>query len=220
MPYIDFLSALHTKTKRDYLGRVLEHPKAEAIKIAKKYDYDYWDGDRKFGYGGYRYDGRWRSVAEAIATHYELTPTQTVLDVGCGKGFLLYELTQSVPGISVTGIDISKYAIEHSKEEVKEFLRVGNATELPYDDQSFDLVISINTLHNLYCYDLDKAIREIQRVGKNSKYIVVESYRSEEEKVNLMYWVLTGECFFSQEEWQWWFRLCGYTGDHSFIYFE
>ena len=220
MAYIDFLSPLHKATKRDYLARVNEYPKAKAIEKAKKYDFDYWDGDRKFGYGGYRYDGRWLPVAQEMARHYGLKPGDRVLDVGCGKAFLLYELTRAVPGLEVRGIDISPYAIEHAKEEVRPFLQVADAASLPFADDSFDLVISINTIHNLYCYDLEKALREIQRVGRRHKYIVVESYRNEEEKVNLMYWVLTGECFFSPREWQWWFDLCGYEGDHSFIYFE
>jgi SAM-dependent methyltransferase len=220
MATIDFLSPLHKKTKRDYLGRMMEYPKAEAIKISKQYGYDYWDGDRKFGYGGYRYDGRWRAVSDAMAEHYGVKPGDRILDVGCGKGFLLYEFTQSVPGVHVEGIDISQYAIEHAKEEVRPNLRTANAVELPFEDDSFDLVISINTVHNLYCQELEKALREIERVGRRHKYIVVESYRSEEEKVNLMCWVLTGECFFTPEEWRWWFDLCGYTGDHSFIYFE
>ncbi len=220
MEYIDFLTPLHSKTKRDYLARVNEYPKAEAIKKAKEYGYDYWDGDRRFGYGGYRYDGRWRVVAEQMAAHYGLTKESRVLDIGCGKAFLLYEITQVVPGITVAGIDISSYAIENAKEEVRSSLRVADAVDLPFDDDSFDFVFSINTLHNLYCHDLDRALREMERVGKKDKYLVVESYRTEEEKVNLMYWVLTGECFFSPEEWKWWFEHCGYTGDYSFIYFE
>jgi len=220
MGYVDFLSPLHRRTKRDYIARILEYPKAAAIKIAKQYGYDYWDGDRKFGYGGYRYDGRWRVVAEGMARHYNLKAGDSILDVGCGKGFLLYEFTRIVPGIKVRGIDISRYALEHAKEEVRPYLQLGDAAALPFKDSSFDLVLSINTLHNLYCYDLEKAIREIERVGRKHKYIVVESYRTEEEKVNLMCWVLTGECFFTPREWEWWFGLCGYTGDHSFIYFE
>ncbi len=219
MAYVDFLSPLHKATKRDYLGRVNEYPKAEAIKKAKLYGFDYWDGDRKFGYGGYRYDGRWRQVADALAQHYGLKSGDRVLDIGCGKAFLLYELTQAVPGLEVVGIDISQYAIDNAKEEVRPFLQVCDAVSLPFADKSFDLVISLNTLHNLYCQDLDKALREMERVGKQ-KYLVVESYRSEEEKVNLMYWVLTGECFFAPAEWDWWFKLTGYSGDHSFIYFE
>lgn len=220
MAYIDFLSTLHKATKRDYLGRVNEFPKAEAIRRAQKYDFDYWDGDRKFGYGGYRYDGRWQPVAAAMANYYDLKAGARVLDVGCGKGFLLYELMRAAPGIEVCGIDISAYAIEHAKEEVRPFLQVADAKSLPFADRSFDLVLSINTIHNLYCYDMVAALREMERIGRRDKYLVVESYRSEEEKVNMMYWVLTGECFFSVREWEWFFSLAGYNGDHSFIFFE
>jgi SAM-dependent methyltransferase len=220
MAYIDFISPLHKQTKRDYLGRVNEFPKAEAAKIAKQFGKDYWDGDRKVGYGGMRYDGRWRVVAEALARHYGLKSGDKILDVGCGKGFLLYEFTQVVPGVEVRGLDISRYAIENAKEAVRPFLQVGHANRLPCADGSFDLVISINTLHNLYCYDLEEALKEIQRVGKDQRYLCVESYRNEEEKVNLLYWQLTCEMFCTPVEWEWWFKLCGYTGDHSFIYFE
>jgi SAM-dependent methyltransferase len=220
MPEIDFLSALHRRAQRDYLARVNEFPKAEAAKVAKKFDADYWDGDRKFGYGGYKYDGRYRQVAEAMARHYGLKPGDSILDVGCGKAFLLYEFTQELPGVEVRGIDVSRYGIEHAKPEVRPFLQVGNATELPFPDHTFDLVISITTLHNLYCYELDKAVREIERVGKKNKYIVVESYRNEEEKANLLYWQLTCEMFCTPREWEWWYERCGYTGDYSFIYFE
>jgi protein-L-isoaspartate(D-aspartate) O-methyltransferase len=220
MAYVDFLSSIHKRTQRDYVGRVNELPKAEAAKVAKQFGREYWDGQRKYGYGGYRYDGRWRAVADAMREHYGLKAGDRVLDVGCGKGFLLYELTRSVPGIVVNGIDISAYAIEHAKEEVRLQLEVGDANSLPYPDDSFDLVISINTLHNLKVYDLERALREIERVGKRDKYICVESYRNEEEKVNLLYWQLTCESFYAPEEWEWWFERCGYTGDHSFIYFE
>lgn len=220
MAYIDFITSIHKSTKRDYLARVNEYPKAKAIEIAKRYDFDYWDGDRKFGFGGFKYDGRWRKMADALVKHYNLKAGDRVLDVGCGKAFLLYDLLQAVPGLEVRGIDISEYAIKNAKEEVKPFLQVGDAAKLPYEDKSFDLVISLNTLHNLYCYDLVSALKEIERVGKKDKYIVVESYRTEEEKVNMMYWVLTGECFFAPKEWDWFFELGGYKGDHSFIYFE
>jgi len=220
MAYIDFITNHHKQTKRDYLARVTQYPKAEAAKIAKRFDYDYWDGDRKFGYGGYHYDGRWRPIAEAMARHYGLKRGDRILDIGCGKGFLLYEFTQVVPGVEVRGLDISKYAIDHAKEEVRPFLQCGTAAKLPFEDKSFDLVISIQTLHNLYCFDLEKALREIVRVGRKNQYIVVESYRNEEEKVNLLYWQFTCECFYTPEEWDWWLRHSGYSGDHSFVFFE
>ncbi len=222
MAYIDLLSPIHKSTKRDYIQRVTdpEFPKAKAADLAKKFDYDYWDGDRRIGYGGYKYDGRWRKVADELARQYQLKSGDKVLDVGCGKGFLLYDLTQSVPGLEVGGIDISQYGLEHSKEEVRPFLQLANANQLPFKDHSFDLIISINTLHNLHCYDLDSALREIERVGKKNKYIVVESYRNENEKANLLYWQLTCESFCAPQEWDWWFKHCNYKGDHSFIYFE
>lgn len=220
MASVDFLTPLHTRTQRDYLARVNESPKAEAAKVAKQWGFDYWDGDRKYGYGGFRYDGRYRPVAEAMARHYGLKAGDSILDVGCGKAFLLYEFTQVVPGVVVSGIDISGYGVENAKPEVRPFLQVGNATELPFPDKSFDLVISINTLHNLYCYELDKAVREIERVGRKHKYLVVESYRTEEEKANLLYWQLTCETFCTPKEWEWWYQRGGYTGDYSFIFFE
>lgn len=220
MAELDFVSVLHKKTTRDYLGRVNEIPKAEAAKVAKQFGADYWDGDRKVGYGGMRYDGRWRAVADRMAAHYGLKAGDRILDVGCGKGFLLHDFTQSVPGVEVRGLDISAYAIEHAKPEVKPFLDLGHARKLPYADGSFDLVVSINTLHNLPCYDLDLALREIERVGRRHKFICVESYRTEEEKANLLYWQLTCEAFNSPDEWAWWFRTTGYTGDHGFIFFE
>lgn len=220
MAYIDFITQNHTKTKRDYLGRVNEFPKAEAAEIASKFDKDYWDGERKYGYGGYKYDGRWAPIAEKIAHHYKLKPKDKVLDVGCGKGFLLYELTRVVPGLQIFGIDISKYAIENSKEEIRPYLQVADASKLPFKDKFFDFVFSLNTLHNLPCHKLESALKEIERVGKEKKYIVVESFRNIEEKVNLLYWQLTCESFYSPESWQWWFDHCSYEGDHGFIYFD
>lgn len=223
MAYIDFLSAVHKSTTRDYLARVNdpEFPKAKAAELAKQFDFDYWDGDRRINYGGYRYmEGRWEKVARAMVDHYGIKPGDSILDIGCGKGFLLFDFTKVVPGVKVTGIDVSKYAIDNSKEEIRDRLQVGNANDLPFPDGSFDLVFSLNTLHNLHCYDLDKALREMQRVGRKHRYLCVESYRNEREKANLLYWQVTCEAFNTPEEWEWWFRQTGYTGDHSFIYFE
>lgn len=223
MAEVDFMSVLHKSTQRDYLARVNdpEFPKAKAAERAKKFDYDYWDGDRRICYGGYRYlEGRWEKVARAMVEHYDLPPKPKILDIGCGKAFLLYDFLKVIPDAEIHGIDISSYAIENSKEEIRDRLQVGNATDLPWPDDHFDLVISITTLHNLHAYDLDLALREMERVGKANKYLCVESYRNELEKANLLYWQVTCEAFNTPKEWEWWFEHTGYSGDHSFIYFE
>jgi len=223
LTYIDFLSVVHKATKRDYLARVNdpEFPKAKAAELAKQWGHDYWDGDRRINYGGYKYmEGRWEKVAKAMADYYRIKPGDKILDVGCGKGFLMFDWTKVVPGVEIYGIDISTYAIDNIKEEMKDLVRVGNAISLPWPDQHFNLVYSLNTLHNLHNYELDPALREIERVGKKNKYICVESYRNEVEKANLLYWQVTCEAFNSPEAWDWWFKQTGYTGDHSFIYFE
>jgi len=214
---------LHKSTQRDYLARVNDpdFPKAKAAELAKQFDVDYWDGDRRICYGGYRYlEGRWEKVARAMVEHYTLPPQPKILDIGCGKAFLLYDFLKVNPDAEIHGIDLSPYAIANSKEEIRDRLQVGSATALPWPDDHFDLVISINTLHCLHAQELDPALREMERVGKANKYLCVESWRNQGEKANLLYWQVTCEAFHTPEAWQWWFEHTGYSGDHSFIYFE
>ncbi len=220
MAYIDFLQTVHTRTPRDYVQRVTEYDKAACAEVARRFDYDYWDGDRRYGYGGYHYDGRWVGVAARLAAHYRLPLGTSVLDIGCGKGFLLHDLRQAVPNASVTGLDISTYALEHAIEDVRSRVVRGTAAHLPFADKSFDLVVSINTLHNLRVAELDSALREIERVSRGAKYVVVDTFHDERQKVNLLYWQLTCQCFYTPEDWQWWFDRTGYSGDHSFVCFE
>ena len=220
MAYRDFISLIHKATKRNYLQRVVENDKAECALISKQFGPEYFDGDRKYGYGGFKYDGRWRLLAEKLISHYDLKPGCSILDIGCAKGFLVHEFKQILPGAHVVGIDISQYAISHALSDVKPFVQTGNATDLPYADRAFDLVVSINTLHNLYIYQLKNALLEIERVGKAHKYIVMDSYRNEREKANLLYWQLTCECFFTPQEWEWIFQECNYTGDYGLVFFE
>ena len=210
----------YPKTNRN-LSEASEQRTDEVRKVARKFDKEFFDGDRKYGYGGYNYNPRfWTNVVKDFVKYYNLIDGSKILDVGCGKGFMVYDFLKYNNKFNVMGIDISEYAIENSMPDVKDYLKIGDAKRLEFEDNYFDLVISINTLHNLYSYDLMKSLKEIERVGKNNKYICVESYRNEEEKANLLYWQVTCEAFNTPKEWQWWFRESGYTGDYSFIYFE
>jgi SAM-dependent methyltransferase len=221
MTEINLVQSLHASTRRNYVQRVVEHDKAESAAIARQWGRDYWDGERRYGYGGYHYDGRWRPLAQALIDRYDIKDGMRVLDVGCGKGYLLYEFTQILPGVKIAGIDISQYGIANAKPEVRPYLEMGSAVELPYPDHSFDLVISLGVLHNLALEDVFRAVLEIERVGRGaSKYLMVESFRNEREKANLLYWQLTCLSFHSPATWAWIYGKCGYTGDHGFIFFE
>jgi len=216
---LEVITPLHTRAKRNYLER-MQNEKVVCSQTARKYAQDYWDGDRRFGYGGYKYDGRWSVVAEQFIKAYDLPADAKILDVGCGKGFLLYEFKKLLPEAEIKGFDFSEYAIENSKEEIRENLFVHKAQEpYPFEDKEFDLVISATTLFNLRINEFKAAAREMERVGKN-KYISLESYRNVEELFNLQCWALTCELFFCPEEWVWLFNEFGYTGDYEFIYFE
>ena len=216
---LNIITPLHKKTKRDYLARMVDD-KVGCMKIARKYGKDFWDGDRRFGYGGYKYDGRWEPVARQLIDCYGLKKDARILDVGCGKGFLLYEFKKLLPEATVSGFDISQYAIDNAKEEIKDSLFIHKAQDkYNFKDKEFDLVVSLTTVYNLPVYELKSALKEIERVGKG-KYITVESYRNEAELFNLQCWALTCETFLNPQGWVWLFNECGYTGDYEFIYFE
>ena len=217
---LDIVTPLHRQTQRDYLGRMMDD-KVACMRKAREYEFDYWDGDRRYGYGGYKFiPGRWKPVAQALIHTYGLTDESRILDVGCGKAFLLYEIKQLLPGITVAGFDISRHGLAGAREEVKPFLFRHRAEEpYPYADKEFDLVISLATLHNLRVFDLRNALGEIERVGKHG-YVMVESYRNEQELFNLQCWALTAEAFFDTDAWVWLYRHFGYHGDYEFIFFE
>lgn len=220
MSEIQIITKLHTSTNRDYLARVNSVDKAWAAEKAGEWGVDYWDGSRDTGYGGYKYDGRWLQIAEDLVSRYNLKDGAKILDIGCGKGFLLNDLKILNPKFEVSGLDISSYAIENCIVNVKSNCLEGCASNLPWPDNHFDLVISINTLHNLNIPKLWKSFFEIKRVSKINKYISVESYRNEQEKVNLLYWQLTCRAFFTPEDWQFVFNETSYDGDFEFIYFS
>ena len=204
----------YPKTKRDLDER--SKGKTEDVRrIAKEFGKEFFDGDRKYGYGGFNYHPKfWTGVVKDIIKHYNLDNGSRILDIGCGKGFMLYDFKKALPGISVKGIDISEYAIENGKKEVGQFLSVGNAKELyMFKDKEFDLVISINTIHNLHLEDCKKSVEEIQRIGKNA-FIVVDAWRNSEEKEKMIKWILTAETYMHVDDWKKLFNGVGYTGDY------
>lgn len=186
----------------------------EDRRIAKQFGKDYFDGHRNRGYGGYRYDGRWIPVVKRFIEHYGLTANSSVLDVGCAKGFMLHDFLKVMPGIKVAGIDISQYGIDNAMQEVKPYVKVGNAKYLPgFGDKSFDIVISINTIHNLKLEECKQALREIQRVGKNA-FITMDAWRDDEEKQRMRKWNITAETYMHVDDWKKLFEEVGYTGDY------
>ncbi|MEI7635772.1 MAG: class I SAM-dependent methyltransferase [Syntrophus sp. (in: bacteria)] len=217
---LNIVTPLHRSTKRDYVARMIDE-KVNCMLKAKEYEYEYWDGDRRYGYGGYKYmPGRWKPVAEKLIEIYDLKAGDTVLDVGCGKGFLLYELQLLMPELQITGFDISQHGLADNHPDFKGNLFRYHAQDIyPFGDKSFDLVISLGCVHNLRIFELKSALKEIERVGKK-KYIMMESYRNELEMFNLECWALTAESLFDTAEWIWLFEHFGYTGDYEFIYFE
>lgn len=212
---INLLSSL-PKSKRDITARA-EAKDPAVIKEAKKFGQSYFDGTREQGYGGYYYDARWRPVARDIIKFFGLNKGSRVLDVGCGKGFLVKDL-MAEKFLDVRGIDISLYAIANCPVEIEHRLQVSSAEHLPFMDHFFDLVISINTLHNLPRDRLIVALKEIERVSRGDAYIVVDSYNTPEEKELFKRWVLTAETYGYPNEWEEIFKEAGYRGYYGFNY--
>tara|TARA_B100000424_G_C22930998_1_gene495287 strand:- start:1469 stop:2122 length:654 start_codon:yes stop_codon:yes gene_type:complete len=204
----------YPKTKRNLKKRT-EEKSSDVIKIARKFGRDFFDGHRKYGYGGFNYDKKyWRKVTQDLIRHYRLNDNSSVLDVGCGKGFMLYDFKKNLKNLRVYGIDISSYAIKNGKKEIKKYLKVGNAKKLQFPDNSFDLVIAINTIHNLNKKDCAKALKEISRVSKKNSYIVLDAYKSESEKKKMLAWNLTGKTIMHRRKWISFLKKNKYQGDY------
>jgi SAM-dependent methyltransferase len=211
MREVDLLDR-YPRAKRNIAARAAAVPSQR--EIAKRFGREYFDGDRGQGYGGYRYDGRWVPIAERMRDFYGLAPGDLILDVGCAKGFLLHDFRAAIPGVRVAGLDLSAYAVERAMDDVRPFLVVGSADTLPFADKSFDLVVSINTVHNLEQDRCVLAISEMERVSRRFKYLQVDSYRSEQERENFERWQLTAVTYFDPAGWRRVFERAGYTGDY------
>jgi len=210
---IDLLTR-YPKAKRDLTQR-LESKTEEVRLVARKFDKEFFDGERKFGYGGFSYNPRyWSEVVKDFSDYYNLNDDSKILDVGCAKGFMLYDFYKLNPNLDLHGIDISKYAIDNSVPEIKGKLQVANATNLPYEDNFFDLVIAINTIHNLNKAECATALKEISRVSKKNAFLTVDAYRNNDEKQRMYAWNLTAKTIMSVDEWIKFFDQNNYDGDY------
>ena len=210
---IDLL-ANYPRSDRNVDTRGAEKTEADQA-VARRFGKEFFDGDRRHGYGGFTYHPRfWQPVVPTFRDYYSLTGESAVLDVGCAKGFMVRDLKELIPGISVNGIDISDYAIGCAEEDISDDLKVADARELPFDDASFDLVVSINTIHNLDREGVVQALGEIERVSRSFSYVTVDAYRNEEERERMMKWNLTARTILSDSEWVGLFAEAGYKGDY------
>lgn len=191
----------------------------EVVRISKQFGEMYFDGPRDYGYGGYRYDGRWVPVAHDIIAHFGLKPGDRVLDAGCAKGFLVKDLRDACPGLDVTGLEISEYAIENAHPDARPYLVQGTIEDMPFTER-FDAVLCLDTVHNLPRPRAKKALQEIQRLSGGRAYVRVDSYLTPEQKAIFESWVLTAEFHGYPAEWLALFKEAGYTGDYSWTIIE
>ncbi|MBN2711674.1 MAG: class I SAM-dependent methyltransferase [Planctomycetes bacterium] len=204
----------YPRTKRDVKKRGLEKT-MEDRRIAREFGKDFFDGDRKNGYGGFSYSPRfWQPVIPTFKEHFRLDADSSVLDVGCAKGFMLHDMAEMIPGITVAGIDISEYAVENAIEDMRPFVQVADAKELPFEDKSFDVVISVTTIHNLERDDCAKALQEVERVQRRGSFVTLDAYRDDEERELMEAWNLTAKTVMHVDEWKAFFKEIGYTGDY------
>ena len=204
----------YPKANRNVKARGLEKTEKDR-EIARKFGKEFFDGDRSHGYGGFSYNPKfWSPVVPTLKKYFSLSSNTSLLDVGCAKGFMLNDIAKAIEGISLKGIDISEYAIANSIEDMRQNLVVANAKDLPFDNNSFDVVISINTVHNLEKDELAQALQEIERVSKDKSFITVDAYNSEAEKQRMYAWNLTAKTIMSVDEWVSFFNDVGYTGDY------
>lgn len=210
----------YPKSKRpiDERGELI---KEEHRAVARKFGVEYYDGDRLTGYGGYNYHPRfWQETVKRFKEHYNLSDTASILDVGCAKGFMLHDFKELMPEANIAGLDISQYAMDHALPSVQHYLQVGNAKKLPYPDKSFDLVICINTVHNLPLEECKEALREIERVSRGKSFVTMDAWRNDAERERLLKWNLTALTYMHVEEWQRLFKEIGYTGDYYWFIAE
>ena len=220
MPELYIYQYLHTRSDRDYLSRV-DAMKPSIMEVSSEFGFDYWDGDRSFGYGGYRYiEGLLDGFIDSMIDRYELSNSSSIIDLGCGKGFMLAELKKRLPGAKLLGLERSDYAISNAHEAVKANIKITDCRHaLPFSDEEFDLAFSTGLIHNFQLGEAFSFLREIKRISRQS-YFMTESYKTVTQMFNLQCWALTARTLVSTQDWRWLMDKAGYDRDYEFIYFN
>lgn len=219
MPEFNLLNSVPS-IRRDVTARLAEKDTNRVL--SSQFGEAYFDGTREQGYGGYIYDGRWQAIAQTARERYGLKEGDHVLDIGCAKGFFIHDLMETVPGIEAFGLDISDYAIANAYVGLENRLKQGSADKLPYADNSFDAVFSINTIHNLDRAGCVRALKEMNRVCKRPEncFVQVDAYRNEVEKELFEAWMLTAKTYGRPDDWHAIFKEADYVGDYFWTILE
>lgn len=187
-------------------------------RIAAAYrDARYYDSERNNGYGGFKYDGRWKLAVNSMCDEYGLTEKSAVLNLGCEKGFIMHDFHEKFPDMKICGADVSSYAIENAMPSIKQHItHLDTFAKLPYADNEFDFVTAIGVIYTLTLYDAICCLKEIQKVGKGKSFITLGAYRNDEEFKLFRYWTLLGATILHVNEWVEVLEHAGYTGDYTF----
>jgi SAM-dependent methyltransferase len=217
MARLNLMSRYPKTNRNNYIGRSTSLSD-DKILLARQFGKDYFDGPRELGLGGYHYDPKFfRNVVEDFIKYYQLNNESSILDVGCGKGFMIHDFMDKLPNAKIAGLDISKYCLDNAISTASPFLVLGNCDNLPWENESFDLVIAIATIHNLDYAGVKKSLQEIVRVTKKNAYIKINGYTTEEELLKLNGWNLVAKTILHENEWIRLFEETGYIYDYDFF---
>lgn len=180
-------------------------------------DKNFFDGDRNFGYGGFKYDGRWQKVAKKIVDEYNLSLDSSFLQFNCEKGFLVNDVKSVLPKARVHGLETSDYALSTAMDNIKKNLKkVNNYYDLDIRDNSYDFIIAIGVVYTYSLSDAIKCLKEIERIGKGKSFITLASYTNEEDYWLFKDWTVIGTTILKKEEWIEVLNHANYTGDYFF----
>ncbi len=211
------LMSRYPKPSRSNLLKERSEVSSKERELAYEFDYEYFDGPRRLGLGGYKYiPGYWEKVVEDFIDFYQLDQDSSILDVGCGKGFMLFDFSQKIPEIRIKGLEISSYCKKNALPIIYPHIDLGCCSSLPYESNTFDLAISIASIHNLDINGVKRSLKELIRVSKKS-FIKVNGYRTDEEKNKLEQWNLVAKTILHIDEWEKVFEEVGYDREWEFF---